>query len=217
MKFREEVFAKIFTYVTVIVLLGAILFESYVLQTERSARKELNQQLQKEQQLTEQLTASNIRLEERNLELQEFKDMWQDYSSFEDLEDVETLKEDLFSRSDLIPVDAIVDANIHQGAQAENIDEVHRYSFPEEGEDATFVPFRTSDGQNEDIVVYTTANDDKQDFYIELLYTVIMEEETGEPVVNEDGKIDWKCLAYNIGKGWTPLQAREVVEETDEQ
>ena len=40
MRFREEVLAKIFTYITVAVLLGIVAFEAWGLSRERSRRKD---------------------------------------------------------------------------------------------------------------------------------------------------------------------------------
>ena len=40
MRFREEVLAKIFTYITVVVLLGIVAFEAWGLSRERSRRKD---------------------------------------------------------------------------------------------------------------------------------------------------------------------------------
>ena len=39
MNFKEDVFAKVITYITVAVLLGAMLVEAFVIYTERRDRK----------------------------------------------------------------------------------------------------------------------------------------------------------------------------------
>ena len=41
MNFKEDVFAKVITYITVAVLLGAMLVEAFVIYTERSEKKEI--------------------------------------------------------------------------------------------------------------------------------------------------------------------------------
>lgn len=45
MRFREEMLSKIFTYITVIVLLGGVAFEAWSLQKERQQRKETEAEL----------------------------------------------------------------------------------------------------------------------------------------------------------------------------
>lgn len=45
MRFREEMLSKIFTYITVLVLLGGVAFEAWSLQKERERRSEVETQL----------------------------------------------------------------------------------------------------------------------------------------------------------------------------
>ena len=76
MSFREDVFAKIVTYITIAVLLGAMLVEAFVIYMERKEKEETAAQLEAAQENISQLSELNLNLEEDREELQEFKDNW---------------------------------------------------------------------------------------------------------------------------------------------
>ena len=73
MNFKEDVFAKVITYITVAVLLGAMLVEAFVIYTERSEKKEIAGRLVSARASVSSLTKEKAELEAHNTELQEFK------------------------------------------------------------------------------------------------------------------------------------------------
>ena len=107
MKYREEVMSKIFTYITVIVLLGIIAFEAYMLQAERSALSELEKQNRQTNKDLITVREINYDLQTQNAELEKFYSQWTPYAAFTKSIDVDRYKSDLFSRIDLIPEDAL--------------------------------------------------------------------------------------------------------------
>ena len=77
MNFKEDVFAKVITYITVAVLLGAMLVEAFVIYTERSEKKEIAGRLVSARASVSSLTKEKAELEAHNTELQEFKSKWE--------------------------------------------------------------------------------------------------------------------------------------------
>ena len=111
MSFREDVFAKIVTYITIAVLLGAMLVEAFVIYMERKEKEEAAAQLEAAQENISQLSELNLNLEEDREELQEFKDNWQDLVILADNETCQLLREDLAARPELIP-EAAIEASV---------------------------------------------------------------------------------------------------------
>ena len=69
MRFREEVLAKIFTYITVAVLLGIVAFEAWGLSRERSRRKDAEDNAAVLQEEVENMRDINSTLKKENGEL----------------------------------------------------------------------------------------------------------------------------------------------------
>ena len=111
MSFREDVFAKIVTYITIAVLLGAMLVEAFVIYMERKEKEETAAQLEAAQENISQLSELNLNLEEDREELQEFKDNWQNLVILADNETCQLLREDLAARPELIP-EAAIEASV---------------------------------------------------------------------------------------------------------
>ena len=65
MRFREEVLAKIFTYITVAVLLGIVAFEAWGLSRERSRRKDAEDNAAVLQEEVENMRDINTTLKKR--------------------------------------------------------------------------------------------------------------------------------------------------------
>lgn len=110
MRFREEVFAKIFTYITVTILLGIILFEAWSLRQEQAALDRAEEEIVSTQQKLDAMTDRNQSLQEENRELQIFQNTWIPYAAFVDNSEVLTLKTDLFTRPDQLPKEMLKDA-----------------------------------------------------------------------------------------------------------
>ena len=72
MRFREEVLAKIFTYITVAVLLGIVAFEAWGLSRERSRRKDAEDNAAVLQEEVENMRDINSTLKKENGELSAF-------------------------------------------------------------------------------------------------------------------------------------------------
>ena len=79
MRFREEVLAKIFTYITVAVLLGIVAFEAWGLSRERSRRKDAEDNAAVLQEEVENMRDINSTLKKENGELSAFRNKWNVY------------------------------------------------------------------------------------------------------------------------------------------
>ena len=95
MSFREDVFAKIVTYITVAVLLGAMLVEAFVIYRERREQTELEAQVASAQETINDLSAQSHSLTAQVEELQEFQDKWENFVILADNEFCQKMREDL--------------------------------------------------------------------------------------------------------------------------
>lgn len=107
MRFREEMLSKIFTYITVLVLLGGVAFEAWSLQKERERRSEAETQLASAEETIQEMVDINGRLNKENADLTVFRDRWKLYASSLGNSEVLSLQTDLFMRTDLIPQEAL--------------------------------------------------------------------------------------------------------------
>ncbi len=107
MRFREEMLSKIFTYITVLVLLGGVAFEAWSLQKERERRSEVETQLVSAEENIQEMVDINGRLNKENADLTVFRDRWKLYASSLGNSEVLSLQTDLFMRTDLIPQEAL--------------------------------------------------------------------------------------------------------------
>ena len=98
MRFREEVLAKIFTYITVAVLLGIVAFEAWGLSRERSRRKDAEDNAAVLQEEVENMRDINTTLKKENGELSAFRNKWNVYVSSLTSSEVLELQHDLFMR-----------------------------------------------------------------------------------------------------------------------
>lgn len=214
MKFREEVFAKIFTYITVMVLLGVILFVSWLLYGERGQKEDWKQQAEVTSASLDRAMATNAELEAHAEELESFQSRWEDYAALKESPEAQELYRDLQSRPDLIPRAALTEVLEYQGIgngetereESEEEPEV-RYSFA--GDGAVFLPVSLEAAQSGHFLVYATAVSGEVKQKIELLYAVDFSLRTLEPERDEDGKIVWSCLAYQAGDGWKTAAEEE--------
>ena len=99
MRFREEVLAKIFTYITVVVLLGIVAFEAWGLSRERSRRKDAEDNAAVLQEEVENMRDINTTLKKENGELSAFRNKWNVYVSSLTSSEVLELQHDLFMRT----------------------------------------------------------------------------------------------------------------------
>ena len=102
MRFREEMLSKIFTYITVIVLLGGVAFKAWSLQKERQQRKETEAELSSVAEPFKETANLNGKLKKENAELSAFRERWKLYASSMENSEVLALQSDLFVRTDLI-------------------------------------------------------------------------------------------------------------------
>lgn len=221
MKFREEILAKIFTYITVIVLLGVVIFEAWSLQGERAALKEAKQDAESVHKNLDTMINLNVSLQEENRELQTFQNTWLPYAAFVESSEVMNLKTDLFVRPDLIPEQAQKDAARYlsenqqeESKEAEPKDEEEpedeadekeeerlEFQFDNPGGEDIFFPLSIDSANLQSCLVYTVAFEKTQDVSIELIYELTFED--GNSVVrDENGEVQWNCIAYNAGEGW---------------
>ena len=71
--------AKILTYITVAVLLGAMLVEAFVIYMERREQERLEAEAVSAQEAINELSAQAHSLADQVKELQEFQDNWEDF------------------------------------------------------------------------------------------------------------------------------------------
>lgn len=232
MKFREEVVAKIFTYITVILLLGIVIFEAWSLQGERSSLKEAKEELTVVHENLDTMIGANKKLQEENKELQIFQNTWLSYAAFVDDSEVLLLKSDLFTRPALIPGQAAQDAlkrltkqqkeqEEEQAEEQEETDGGKRTEKPKEteeeeeitldlqfdnpkGEDV-FFPISTDAVDAQSCLIYTAAFDKSEDVSVELIYELAFDS-AGNVVRDDNGEVDWRCIAYNAGDGWNGVE-----------
>ena len=107
MSFKEDVFAKVITFVTIAVLLGTMLVEAFAIYTERTDREAAQQRLEEAQLHAADLEETVRRMEDEIGELQNFRDNWQDLVILADNDICQLLREDLAGRPELIPEDAV--------------------------------------------------------------------------------------------------------------
>lgn len=226
MKFKEEVFAKIFTYITVIILLGIVIFEAWSLQGERSSLKESKEQAAAIQQNLDEMTERNAALQAENKELQIFQNTWLPYAAFVESSEVFALKNDLFTRPDLVPAQAVKDAEawltLHPeeeearteeeaaDAKEEDPDEEEKeikleFQFDNPDGEDVFFPLSTDAAELQSCLVYTVAFGKEEDVSIELIYELTFEEDQSA-VRDENGEVEWTCIAYNVGNGWVGME-----------
>lgn len=219
MKFREEVLSKIFTYITVILLLGIVIFEAWSLQGERSALKQSQNDAALVQQNLDTMISMNAKLQEENKELQIFQNTWRPYAAFVESSEVLTLKTDLFVRPDLIPQEAKKAAeaffrtaqekegvtDTDDAAEDEEEDKKLEFQFDNPDGEDIFFPLSLDSVKPQSCLIYTVAFEKTEDIPIELVYEITFE--NGNDVErDENGEVEWICIAYNAGDGWNGIK-----------
>lgn len=211
MKFKEEVFAKIFTYITVIVLLGVLIFEAWSLQETRSERKAAEESLASAEESLQKMIGLNLDLKSKNEDLEAFQAEWSPYAAFVESKEVLSLKMDLFTRPELIPEEAI-QAVTEQSKEPEENAVAFSFDNPD-GEDV-FLPLSTGIGDAETCLVYTVAFESEGSRLIELLYEIDFTKQRNVIEKDENGEMEWNCVAWQIGDGWHGI-IQEKEEETE--
>ena len=195
MRFREEVLAKIFTYITVAVLLGIVAFEAWGLSRERSRRKDAEDNAAVLQEEVENMRDINSTLKKENGELSAFRNKWNVYVSSLTSSEVLELQHDLFMRTDLIPQEA-----------KEEIAEREAGLLTEET-DGKSTSANTGDGEN--CLIYTAAYEEEGSHVIELLYEITLDESGTIARRDTTGEVEWYCVAYQAGGGWKATATKE--------
>ena len=135
MSFREDVFAKIVTYITVAVLLGAMLVEAFVIYRERREQTELEAQVASAQETINDLSAQSHSLTAQVEELQEFQDKWENFVILADNEFCQKMREDLSGRPEVIPEEAVEASQEEYIPYVENEEGQYTYEVPVEALD----------------------------------------------------------------------------------
>ncbi|HJA94402.1 MAG TPA: hypothetical protein H9717_15035 [Candidatus Eisenbergiella merdipullorum] len=229
MSFREDVFAKIVTYITVAVLLGAMLVEAFVIYMERREQTELEAQVASDQETINELSGQTHSLTAKVEELQEFQDNWENFVILADSEFCQQMREDLYSRPEVIPQEAEEASILAEEADAlgktDDTDEgeitaeeesaqiTADFSFPSPDDKEWLLPLNLGNKPSVEYLFYARAQDLERDRYIDLLFEVPVDRPDGDPLLDEDGQIIWECLAYDAGLGWTLYMPPE--EESD--
>lgn len=202
MRFREEMLSKIFTYITVLVLLGGVAFEAWSLQKERERRSEAETQLASAEETIQEMVDINGRLNKENADLTVFRDRWKLYASSLGNSEVLSLQTDLFMRTDLIPQEAL-DA-VEAAKREEPV-----FTFDNPTGDNIFLPVSANSGDGENCLIYTVAYETDGTHKIELLYEVVLDEKGKIARRDEDGEVEWYCIAYQTGEGWKVAKGEE--------
>jgi len=233
MRFREEVLAKIFTYITVAVLLGIVAFEAWGLSRERSHRKDAEDNAAVLQEEVENMRDINTTLKKENGELSAFRNKWNVYVSSLTSSEVLELQHDLFMRTDLIPQEAKEEiAEREAGLLAEETDGkstseqssskskttdnartakivVGEYSFDNPNGENIFLPVSANTGDGENCLIYTAAYEEEGSHVIELLYEITLDESGTIARRDTTGEVEWYCVAYQAGGGWKATATKE--------
>lgn len=241
MRFKEEVFARIFTYITVTVLLGIIIFEAWSLRGEREALARSEENAVLIQQKLDSMTGRNQKLQEQNRELEIFQNTWLPYAAFVDSSEVLTLKTDLFTRPDRIPREALEevktelmrefaeqeadaeaqkeedgnerdDSAREEEEKAEEYEPVLAFQFDNPDGEDIFFPVSIDAAALQNCLVYTVAFDMENDLSMELIYEVNFEN-GHQAVRDENGEVEWNCIAYNLGDGWKGIMTEGEEED----
>lgn len=243
MRFKEEVFAKIFTYITVILLLGIVIFEALTVQNERARYQEAEEEIASVQNSLKKTIDMNAVLSEKNADLEAFMKEWGPYAAFVESKEILSLKTDLFVRPDLIPIEAVdaleeklarIDAEAEDGDGEENSkhqDSEGNKESPDDAEEEErrlnpedftfdnpegediFLPLSTGVGDVQTCLVYTVAFHPQESLVVELLYEIDFEKQRSVIETDENGEIAWKCVSYNTGDGWIGVKQEESEEE----
>lgn len=207
MNFREDVFAKIVTYITVAVLLGAMLVEAFVIYRSREEALALAGQLAQTQEQVSSLTQSGRELKEQVEELQEFKDSWRELVILADSELCQQLRRDLYARPDRIPKEAVEMALLLEEADAIGQKSSRKsasteFSFPSPLEKEWLLPLNLGNKPSVEYLFYARAQNEEGGQMIDLLYQIPVNPQDGSMQLDEDGRIIWNCMAYDAGLGW---------------
>lgn len=227
MSFREDVFSKILTYITVAVLLGAMLAEAFVIYRERNTREETQGQLVEAQEDIRELSQTCQGLEEKIAILQEYKDFWENRVILADGEQLALLRNNLHARMTLIPEEAEAAAilaveerlrekeeDAGKEKQEEETEEIRvRLTFPDPENREWLRVLNDQEGTEGFWLLYAKATDAQQDICVEFLYEVPIRRSDGKPERDEMDRIIWNCIAFNAGGGW---QACEPVEDENQ-
>ena len=211
MRVREEMLSKIFTYITVIVLLGGVAFEAWSLQKERQQRKETEAELASVALSLEETADLNGKLKKENAELSAFRERWKLYASSMENSEVLALQSDLFVRTDLIPQEALdeIGAAIKEEEKEDAEKKEPAFTFDNPSGDNIFLPVSANSGDGENCLVYTVAYEEDGSHKIELLYEVVLDETGKIARRDRSGEVEWNCIAYQTGEGWKAAKGEE--------
>ena len=226
MSFREDVFSKILTYITVAVLLGAMFTEAFVIYRERSAREETGKQLEEALGEIRSLTQVNLNQTEEIGFLQGYRENWENRMILSDDELLEELRRDLHARPKLIPeeaVEAAVGAKLQELAEERELSGEEspgeeegltaHFAFPVP-ENREWLLWLNRQEESADFrLLYACAADGENGLRLEFLYEVPLDKTGEAPLYDETNRIIWNCIAFNPGTGWQAYEPEEAEEE----
>lgn len=209
MRFQEELISKIMTYFTVILLLGILVFEAWSLQRERTSRREAQESAASAQDMLDEMTSQNARLEEENEALHERLEEWEPYLSLAESEEMVSLKRELFSHPALIPdqaVEALTEELAQEraeeqespaeesqtAAEEEETESELVFEFHKDGGEPVFFPLSTQVVDADNCLIYTVAYEKTSGRKLGLLYEVdldwIREESSAQKSFEEEAE-----------------------------
>lgn len=237
MRFREDVFSKIITFITVAILLAAMLAEGFVIYQERSAKEKAREELTVSTGMIENLNGQIEELKTEKQELEVYKDNWENQVIMADNEVYQALRADLFTSHDLIP-DVAIEASLlaeqeekeallaeeeaeeesgREDKKAEEVSEENKdepeadFRFPDVAQKEWFLPLNMGTLSGGEYLFYARAFDLKRDKYLDLLYSIQADENHEQPMKDESCRYVWTCVGYDAGNGW-----QEIVQENPE-
>lgn len=218
MSFKEDIFAKIVTFITVTVLLASMILEAFYIYNERNEIDELHQRLARAESNINSLVNTNETLNKKNTELQEFKDNWETLVILTDNELCVELRNDLSERPELIPSAAIEESLSNEEAdrivkEEEDPEECKAcFNFPDPENKDWLIPLNHENEESLTYLFYARAEDIERGKVIDLLYEIPVYHGNGNPRKDENGDIIWNCIAYDAGSGWQ-ITLEEEAEE----
>ncbi len=215
MRFREEVLGKVFTCVTVVVLLVIIILEAWDIRGERArAQGAVSEQDVLRAELEEALRAGDA-LERQVESLEAFQKQWAPYASYVESQEMEALRNNLLGRPSLVPQEVSdgLSLSLTEDGAASPWPEGTKpsYSFAEPDRDPVFLPYGTQLGPNASCLVYTVAKEKTTGSLVSLLFSLRLKA-SGQPETDEMAQIAWHCIAYDCGGGWVSIPSGEAQE-----
>ena len=112
----------------------------------------------------------------------------------------------------------VADILIDAGKYSKNMAVIGTENGAEHRDDPTVLSnlfFRIGGVDEEACLVYTAAFEKEYDAVVELVFEIAFEKQRSVVARDENGKINWTCVAFNLGEGWQGFVPEQTGEETE--